>query len=238
MSTTHAQKALSLGILLFVVAFALVPSVRADILAPGASGSPDDLFISVGATGVDSTGNLTLAFGGTVATNVFSDPDNEFCPGCLDFEFQVFNSSADTASITQIADSSFAGFQTDVGFNGNGEGGFGCFPVVLIGPSSVNRSSDGSTINFNFSPGVPQGVACTGTGILQIDTNATAFTSGTLTITSSSGDVETAATLAPTIVPTPEPPSLILLGSGLLGLAVSRRRASLRILEHGRPRGA
>src|ERR1700722_15764139 len=118
MSTSRAKKASAISVIFVAVALTIVPSVWADNLAPGGSGSPDDLFNSVGATGVGSTGNLTLAFGGTVFTSVFSDPANEFCRGCLDFELQVFNQSVDTASITQIADSSFAGFHTDVGFNG------------------------------------------------------------------------------------------------------------------------
>jgi len=72
---------------LFIAAtLALGPSLWADTIAPGGSGSPDDLLFTGAVTSVGSTGNLTLSIGGAVSTEVISDPANEFCSGCFDFE--------------------------------------------------------------------------------------------------------------------------------------------------------
>jgi hypothetical protein len=227
---------------LFVVLFlalSVAPSVRADNIAPGGSGSPDIFtsspftdFLTPLAVSTPSFGSGD--FSGSLTEEVFSDPSNVFCAGCLDFTFFAGGTSTvgnnglqiQPILVTQITDQSFAGFSTDAGIASDLGTGGGCTPLD-VGPNGLTRSSDGSTLAFLF-PSRTQGSPCT--PIMEIMTNATSFTTGSLSLfgVSSTGNViDTVSTFAPsssTAPPTqaPEPSTLLLLAIGLLALVVGR----------------
>ena len=231
MNTRHMKKALWTLALFIAAALALVPSAWADTIAPGGSGSPDVFTFNPALTPLTfidpSFGSG--GFAGDAESLVFSDPSNTFCSGCLDFVFllagtvTVGNNGAQAQpfTISQVTDSSFAGFNTDIGIEIGGIGGGCTLPPGVVSTTGVSRSADGSTIGFNY-PSEPG----TCTDLMEIMTNATSFTTGTLTATGLSSGVDVVATIptfAPatptsTPTPTPEPSSLLLLGCGLLGM--------------------
>jgi hypothetical protein len=169
-------------------------------------------------TATNSLGKTTIL--GEYDATVYKDPDNTFCAGCLDFFVFVESSASSTDAIERITLASFGSFQTDVGYS-TGKGGPSVGPST-VDPSTVDRSSNGSVVGFNFAEptGVPPGSE---TAVLEIQTNATAFTAGTLQIIDSSvGSVDAFAPSC--VVPEASSISLTLLGGALLGIGFMGRR--------------
>jgi hypothetical protein len=102
----------------------------------------------------------------------------------------------------------------------------GVFVNGLVFPSSADRSFNASVVGFNFIPPFAINVFPGGSsGVLVISTNATNFSAGNFSLIS--GGVATVAAFQPTSGATvPEPASLLLLSSGLVGLWFSRPRKS------------
>lgn len=155
----------------------------------------------------------TIDTSGTVLSAVFREAS-----GTLDFYYQINNSQNSTGGISRETDSIFSGFITSVGYRTDGSTISG-FVNGTVAPVSADRSSSGSVVGFSFAP--PDSAKImpgTSSNVLIISTNATQFTSGSVSVID--GGATTVSSFAPAI---PEPSNLVLLGYGVLGLAVFRR---------------
>jgi len=161
------------------------------------------------------TSNLGAAdFSGVADTYVFSDPGNTFAPGDLTFFYLVFNNTGSTENLDRLTASDFTGFQTDVGYQTGGTGG------GTIAPATVDRTS-GADVGFNLS--IPAG---SGSFFLEIQTDATQFVPGHLSIIDSG--VATVDAFAPSI-PEPRTWLMVLLGFGLIGLVARKRKGTVSL---------
>lgn len=189
---------------------ALSSSAFATSLAPGGSVVPTSLSVT-GVTEVSSTifGTITTGtFSAAYATGVFTDTNNVYCAGCLDFIYQFTNNGPDT--LERATMTNFDSFLTNVGYNA---------VTGTATPTTVTRNLAGD-LAFNFS-GVVTGQE---SDLLIIQTNATSFTSGFFSL--QDGTAGSGAAYAPA---TPEPSSLMLMGSGLVsaaGMFLRRRRVN------------
>jgi VPDSG-CTERM motif len=130
--------------------------------------------------------------------------------GGLVFIYQV---QLTAGSLNSIALDGFGNIAVDVGYTtGNGAG----LPPGNVAPSSVNRSSDGSVITFDFNPDI-SGVT---TYALIIDTSLTTFTQGIGLV--QDGDQGNAPIFVPNV---PDGgTTAMMLGAGLSGLALLKRK--------------
>lgn len=223
---TTGSRVLLLALLL---ASALVP-IHAAILVPPISGQFPDVFTGYCTSGclqlgyvstpnvVDSTGDVTAS----MTAAVYMDPSNTFCINCLDFVYQVSNNANSADGIGRVTAVSFTGFSTDVGFSPTapGSGGGGSFVNGTDAPGLVDRNT-ADVVGFQFSSSPTAAIAPGSTSnLLIIETNATSFTSGFVSI--EDGGVATFSAFEPTSG-VPEPTSGILLGLGTLALAGLQR---------------
>lgn len=199
-------------LLVCLMLVALAPLAQANVLVAGSTATPDVFNPIVGTTLATFSGMLVAPGGDfttSFTTNVISDPANNFCANCLDFVYAFTNNGPDDNGRYTMG--VFSTWQTNVSY----VAGTGSIP------NEVERSANGNNIAFDFA-GSANVMPGQSTVLLVIETNATGFSSGHV---SAQNDVTANGSAFQPAVP--EPSSLALLGSGVLGLVQLVRRKLL-----------
>ncbi len=210
--------------------------VVACVISPGTpTCAPDPLTVNPSSTLVASTGGTVTSppcpdnpSGPPCITanwqeNVYSDPTNTFCAGCLDWLVQVTNTTASNDIVARVTVSNFSNFLTDVGFDTIAPpAGSPGFTTGTQMPNNVSRSASGSVLGWDFNMTANEIMVGQTSILLEVMTNATRVVPGTISI--QNGEAVGAPALGPAVPDTMWVPALGLLGGSVLGGAAIRRR--------------
>ena len=143
--------------------------------------------------------------------------------GTLDFYYQIANDSTSATSLVRLSNVDFTGFLSSVAFRTDGSTLSGTsFVDGTVAPTLADRL--GGVIGFNFPLFVDEIAPGQTSNVLIISTDGTKFVAGNSGVIGGFG-VITVAAFQP--APVPEPASIVLLGAGLLSLALTVRRRLL-----------
>lgn len=157
--------------------------------------------------GVDSFNNVL--FSGNLVSSVWSGDTSSPFSG-LTFTYQLFSASTSINAIDRLTLNRFAGFQTDVGYNGAG-----------ISFSRATRPASGDLIAFVFEDGsfLPALVPGGNSPVLVIQTDSPVWAIGNASI------IDGATANVPAFVPqaVPEPTTVAIVLAGLAAFAMRKR---------------
>ncbi|HEY4869849.1 MAG TPA: hypothetical protein VII79_07565 [Candidatus Dormibacteraeota bacterium] len=210
---------------------AATPAAACAIAPATPTCAPDVLTISTSATVVASaSGTITPTppnFTADWVEKVFKDPANTLCtsPGnCLTWIVEITghipNGSTDV--IQRVTVSNFQGFTIDLGYINppNTAPGMTNPPAGNV-PNNVSRSTNGSTLSWDFNTATTEIRDGQSTVLLEAETSATTVVPGTISVQDGTAGGTTA--FGPALPEVPWVPVLGLFGGALAGGMLYRR---------------